>query len=223
MRRFMCSLVLLLSACGGSSQSPTTAVTQNQAVQAITGPVIFIGDSLTQGWSAEGLYGTPIADPTLNVLVPGSINAGISGQTSVQMLARFQTDVLAHNPGIVVILAGTNDLRSIQNPTIDAVSTMAEEASAAGARVLIGLIPRQEIWTVSPFMTEAETLPAEESWNAQLKTLAAEYGYGVIDYYSVLINADGTQNLTLFLSDGIHPNQAGYAAMWTILQPALID
>lgn len=38
------------------------------------------------------------------------INRGISGQTTPQMLVRFRQDVIALQPAVVVILAGTNDI-----------------------------------------------------------------------------------------------------------------
>ena len=38
------------------------------------------------------------------------LNRGIAGQTSAQMLVRFQQDVVALKPKVVVIQAGMNDL-----------------------------------------------------------------------------------------------------------------
>src|SRR3954468_4063528 len=59
--------------------------------------VVFMGDSITDGWGRK--YGK---------FFPGKpyINRGISGQTTPQMLLRFRADVIAHKPKLVVILAG---------------------------------------------------------------------------------------------------------------------
>jgi len=130
--------------------------------------------------------------------------------------------VLARSPSIVAILAGTNDLAFDADPTIDAVAAMADQAAQTGARVILCLIP--------PQTRTGETLaydgytgdPAVRAWNRDLSLLAAAHGDQVADYDSVLVNPDGTQNQALFMpDDGIHPNSAGFAAMWPVLEPLL--
>src|SRR6266508_6831189 len=59
--------------------------------------VVFIGDQVTERW-ANFFPGKPY------------LNRGIAGQTSAQMLVRFQQDVVALKPKVVVIQAGVNDL-----------------------------------------------------------------------------------------------------------------
>src|SRR3954449_12636266 len=59
--------------------------------------VIFLGDQITELWP-NFFPGKPY------------INRGIAGQTSAQMLVRFQQDVVALKPKVVVIQAGVNDL-----------------------------------------------------------------------------------------------------------------
>ena len=72
--------------------------------------VVFMGDSITDGWGRK--YGK---------FFPGKpyINRGISGQTTPQMLIRFRPDVIALKPKVVVILAGTNDLAGNTGPSND--------------------------------------------------------------------------------------------------------
>ena len=57
--------------------------------------VVFMGDSITDGWGKR--YGQ---------FFPGKpyVNRGISGQTTPQMLIRFRPDVIALKPKVVVIL-----------------------------------------------------------------------------------------------------------------------
>ncbi len=67
--------------------------------------VVFMGDSITQGWNLdESFPGKPY------------INRGISGQTSPQMVLRFRQDVIDLKPKVVVILAGTNDIAENTGP-----------------------------------------------------------------------------------------------------------
>ena len=82
--------------------------------------VVFFGDSITDFWR-------------LNEYFPGSdyVNRGIAGQTTGQMLQRFEADVLGLRPQVVLILAGTNDLaRGVPVAAIEsnyqAIATLAD-------------------------------------------------------------------------------------------------
>src|SRR5208282_239059 len=69
--------------------------------------VVFMGDSITEGW---GMKATATS-PGRGEFFPGKpyINRGISGQTTPQMLLRFRQDVIELKPAVVMFLAGTND------------------------------------------------------------------------------------------------------------------
>jgi lysophospholipase L1-like esterase len=45
-------------------------------------------------------------------------------------------------------------------------------------------------------------------------------GMSFVDYAAVMANPDGSPNSSLY-RDGLHPNGAGYAAMWRALKPVL--
>lgn len=70
-----------------------------------TNRVVFLGDSITDGWKLEESF-------------PGKpyVNRGISGQTTPQMLARMYADVIALKPKVVILLAGTNDIARNTGP-----------------------------------------------------------------------------------------------------------
>ena len=95
--------------------------------------VLFMGDSITDSWGRK--YGK---------FFPGKpyINRGISGQTTPQMLIRFRPDVIALQPAVVVLLAGTNDISGNTGPmtleqTEDNLRSMAELAQAHKIRVVL--------------------------------------------------------------------------------------
>ena len=73
------------------------------------GAVVFLGDSITQGWGDEAGK----AFGSMKVA-----NRGISGDTTRGMLVRLREDVLALNPSAVVLLAGTNDLEEKAEPRV---------------------------------------------------------------------------------------------------------
>jgi lysophospholipase L1-like esterase len=223
-------LALLLAGCGGGGGAttpvPTPPPPAAQTVPAVTGTVVFMGDSITAHWNeptwqiVDDPVATTDSDVLLSNLVPNVVDAGIPGQTSQQMLARFQTDVLALNPTTVVIEAGTNDLFQESCPDIQAVSEMAEEAAAAGITVVIALIPPTNNWGAMHFSGETGN-DAVIAWNMALQQMANAYGYKVADYYSAMVLPDGSENITMFYVDGIHPISPGYAAMWSVLKGVL--
>ena len=73
------------------------------------GAVVFLGDSITQGWGG----GLGAAFPGVKVA-----NRGISGDTTRGVLIRLQEDVLALDPAAVVLLIGTNDLEEGATPEV---------------------------------------------------------------------------------------------------------
>jgi len=76
--------------------------------------LVCLGDSLTAGYGAakpsevdkSKSYPAYLQKKTgINTV----INAGVSGDTTAQALARVDSDVLSHKPDIVIILLGAND------------------------------------------------------------------------------------------------------------------
>jgi acyl-CoA thioesterase I len=166
--------------------------------------VVFMGDSITQGWNLEQSF-------------PGKpyVNRGISGQTSSQMLLRFRQDVVDLTPKVVVILAGTNDFAENTGPvTLDQVEgnlmSMSQLASANGiAVVLCSVLPTVHF----PWHPELENpAPRIAALNNWLEAYASQKGYVYVDYYSAMKDASG--GLPHDLSpDGVHPSAAGHAIM----------
>ena len=65
--------------------------------------IVLIGDSITEGWIVQS--------PAF--FTPDRIDRGISGETSAQMLTRFQQDVIDLRPCAVHIMTGTNDIADL--------------------------------------------------------------------------------------------------------------
>ncbi len=124
--------------------------------------VVFMGDSITQGWKLdESFTGKPY------------INRGIGGQTTPQMVVRFRQDVIDLKPRVVVILAGINDIAGNTGPmtleqTEGNIASMAELASANGIRVVLcSVLPAYDFpW--SPGLTPAPKVVAVNAWMKQI-------------------------------------------------------
>ncbi len=71
------------------------------------GAVVFLGDSITQGWRDD--FRGDFGDMKV-------ANRGISGDTTRGMLLRLKADVLDLEPAAVVMLMGTNDLEENAEP-----------------------------------------------------------------------------------------------------------
>jgi len=174
--------------------------------------VVFYGDSITDSW-ASPKYGA--------VFFPGKnyIGRGISGQTTPQMLVRFQQDVVALHPAAVVMLAGTNDIAGNTGPSTlemaeDNLRSMAEIAKANGIRFVLGSVLPVSDYKWRPGLDPA---PKVRSLNAWMKQFAAERGLVYVDYYSALTNDIGGMKEGTS-SDGVHPTLAGYTVMMPIAQ-----
>ena len=168
--------------------------------------VVFMGDSITQGWHIEGPQGSFPGKPY--------INRGISGQTTPQMLLRFRQDVIALKPKVVVILAGTNDIAGNTGPmTIEEtegnLASMAELAAANGIRVVLCSVTPAFDYPWHPGLTPAPKILAINAW---MKAYAAQKGFVYVDFHSAM--KDQRDGLPPTLSyDGVHPLPAGYAVM----------
>jgi lysophospholipase L1-like esterase len=99
--------------------------------------VIAFGDSLTAGYGASAGedYPTRVAAAT-GVTI---INSGVSGDTTETAMARLDTDVLAHDPRIVIIGLGGNDyLQGVSISTTEAnLRKIVEKVDGAGAMVIL--------------------------------------------------------------------------------------
>jgi len=172
--------------------------------------VVFIGASITQLWASY-------TDFPAN----GWVDKGISGQTSTQVAARFQTDVIALHPQAVHILVGTNDLSSwwVPETTWTAFESMIAAAKANGIAVYLGTVPP---WGNGPFaMTSDPDYAARNARVAMLNAwLKTRCGVTVIDYYSMLVGSNGLYNPAM-TNDGVHPNAAGYSVMTPAAETAL--
>lgn len=174
--------------------------------------VVFIGDSITEGWKLESSF-------------PGKpyINRGISGQTSSQILLRFRQDVIDLRPRVAVILAGTNDLAENTGPVTLAqiegnLESMAELATANHiAVVLCSVLPSANYWWHAQLPDPAPRIAALNQW---LESYAARRHYVFVNYYAAMKDSAGALRHDLS-SDGVHPAPAGYSVMAPLAQAGI--
>ncbi len=178
--------------------------------------VVFYGNSITDVWAAH-----------FDEMFPGKpyVGRGISGQTTPQMLVRFRQDVIALEPAVVVILAGTNDIAGNTGPSTQAMIednlvSMVELAQANGIRVVLCSVLPAADYRWRPALGPAPKILALNAW---MKDYAAAHDDVVyLDYHSAM--ADERHGLPPELSeDGVHPNVAGYRVMVPLVEWAIAE
>ncbi|WP_088341232.1 SGNH/GDSL hydrolase family protein [Robiginitalea sediminis] len=175
--------------------------------------VVFMGNSITIGWlhKMPGFFeGKPY------------VNRGISGQTTPQMLLRFRQDVIALQPRVVVILAGTNDIAGNTGPMTleqirDNLVSMAQLARANGIEpVLSSVLPAYD-YPWRPGLNPNLKIPA---LNAMIEAYAREQNMVYLDYFSAMADARNGLGPDL-ASDEVHPTLKGYQMMAPLAEKAI--
>jgi lysophospholipase L1-like esterase len=173
--------------------------------------VVFLGDSITEGWDLSDFFtGKPY------------VNRGISGQTTSQILLRFRQDVIALKPEIVVVLAGTNDIAENMGPISpeaieDNLMSMVELAQKNGIRPILASVLPAAAYPWRPEIQPIEKIAVLNRW---IKAYAAKEGIGYLDYYAAMVDEKHGIKAE-WSSDGVHPNQAGYAVMAPLAADAI--
>jgi lysophospholipase L1-like esterase len=174
--------------------------------------IVFLGDSITELWRA--------ADP--GFFNDQVVNRGISGQTSSQLVLRFEQDVVALHPKAVHILIGTNDVAGNTGPERaedlkNNLRAMVAVAKANHIRVILGAIPPASVISWRPSIHPAAQIRELDAWMAGY---AKAEGLGFVDYRPVLGAPDGGMKPALS-RDGVHPLKAGYALMRPMAEAAV--
>jgi lysophospholipase L1-like esterase len=174
--------------------------------------VVFMGDSITENWLA--------GDPTM--FSDEILDRGISAQTSGQMVARFYADVIALQPRVVHLMAGTNDVAGNMGPTDEQtyknnIMTMVDLAQRHGITVILASIPPADHFWWAPSWKPASKIRELNLW---LQSYTRENHITFIDYYHVLVGAGGAIDIR-YSNDGVHPNAAGYSVMRKLAMPAI--
>ncbi len=196
--------------------------------------VVFLGDSITDGWKLEESF-------------PGKpyVNRGIGGQTTPQMLARMYADVIALKPRVMVLLAGTNDIARNTGPmTAEMIEqnfmAMTELAQHHGIKVVLCAVMPVSNYPYERQQREAANAGASANrrpptrsrmtdrrppadilkLNAWLREYAARVGAVYADYYSAFADEKGWLK-DGYSEDGLHPNAAGYKLMAPVAEAAI--
>jgi acyl-CoA thioesterase-1 len=163
------------------------------------GPIVAFGDSLVYGTGSSGGGFIKLLEQRLGRPIE---NLGVPGNTTAEGLARLDA-VIDRHPSIVVLLLGGNDyLRQVpRDETFANLGTIIEHLQADGIAVLLigvrgGLV--------------------RDNFAKRFEELADRYRTAYV--HDVL---DDTLGVSGYMSDQVHPNDAGYRVIADRVYPVL--
>jgi len=181
--------------------------------------VVFIGDSLTEFWTAFGKI------TWQTQLVPlKSVNCGITADRTEHILWRIQKyyDFHRAQPKVFVLLMGTNNLamdppdqpQDVARAILSAARYLATKSPPA--KVLILTLPPNRPEPNSPLRQRLQQT------NALLEAEKLPPGLSVLPIYSTFVDAEDRW-LPGMTVDGTHFSASGYAKLAEILVPKIKD
>lgn len=192
--------------------------------------LLFMGDSITDsgrnydampaGWSSWGDGYVNLLNAYTTALLPETelmvVNRGVSGNTVVDMAARWQTDALDFQADWVTIMIGVNDVWRHYDGTFPQVVQVDAGQFEQVYRELIEVtLPKVKgIILLSPFMVEGRLddpmRQQVDQYRAIVEKLAADYQ---LPYGNVQAKVDEFlqhQSSYVLSSDRVHPSLAGH-------------
>ncbi len=209
----------ILTACGSSEPKITpqatvlgdmsTLIATNEITSVQTQidviKIVFLGDSLTAGFGLPQEQAWP-EQVQKRLKAAGYktaiINAGVSGDTTANGLARYDWSVGSAEADILVLALGANDFLQGVSPatTRQNLKMIIERAQNDGMEIILAGVATPQLDQLGP---------AGRAYASIYPELAAEYKLSF--FASMLEGVSGRADL--LQSDGLHPTQAGVEIM----------
>ena len=195
--------------------------------------IVFAGDSVTDMESAqpvgEGLFDNlgksyvRIIDNMLAAFYPEVrvrvTNSGTSGNTSRDLLARFDRDVVNLKPDWVSICIGINDVwRQFDTPAMFDYQVMPDEYEANLEKMIKSVKNKVKgVFIITPYYIEPNREDAMrnrmDEYGEICRKLAEKHGCIFVDFQSVYAKYCKTRHSSFITWDRVHPNQVGATLM----------
>ena len=171
------------------------------------GGIVFLGSSSFRRWDLERYF-------------PGKvlINRGFGGSQMADALRYLDRIVLPLKPRTLLLYEGDNDLASGKTP-----GTLEREFRKMVARVHATLPETKIVFVgVKPSLRRWHLIGKVREANARVRAITEQSGLlEFIDVDSPLLGADGEPRRDLFVDDGLHLNDDGYAIWAELVAPHL--
>ena len=178
--------------------------------------ILFLGDSITDEYDLDKYYNKY-----------NTVNSGISGDTTKEILDDMKGRVYNYNPSKVFLLIGTNDLNlkrsseSIVKNIKEIIDGIKEKRSNAEIYVeSVYPINKDDDDKIDFEMVGIRTNKKIKNLNSKIKELCDDEKITYIDMFSVLVNKDGMLDLK-YTRDGLHMSEDGYKVITNKLKEYL--
>jgi lysophospholipase L1-like esterase len=144
------------------------------------------------------------------------INQGVNAQRSDVIAGRFEEDVIALKPAVVVIIAGVNDVYQGRpaKHVKDQLAAMYKRAQKAGITVIAG--------SIIPYNSATPDQNARmHEINDWIRAQAQADPRILFVDTRAAVTAPGQPDTLISSPDGLHPDAAGYKRMADALEPAI--
>ena len=195
--------------------------------------IVFAGDSVTDMGSAnpvgEGLFDNVghgyvrVVENLLAVCYPERrirvTNSGISGNTSRDLLARFDRDVVELKPDWVSICIGINDVwRQFDCPAMPEIHGLPDEYERNLETMIEKVKDRVKgVFILSPYIMEpnsADMMRSRMNEYVEIcRVLAEKHGCVFVDFQKMYEDYCSIRHSCYIAWDRIHPNQIGATLM----------
>ncbi|MEN8693716.1 MAG: GDSL-type esterase/lipase family protein [Akkermansiaceae bacterium] len=188
----------------------------NQKAAAKQHDILFIGDSITQGWegAGKGTWQKFYADRN-------ALNLGFSGDRTEHVIWRLQNGNLQNqeNAKLAIIMIGTNNTGH---------NSQAPHETAAGIEKIISLVkegcPKAKILLLGVFPRSVNPTDKPRLLNEVINKHISKFDDGETIHYleldDVLLNDQGILTKEI-MPDALHPKEKGYQIWAESMEPKL--
>jgi lysophospholipase L1-like esterase len=205
------------------ADSYATQEKEGKTLMAEEKTIVVIGASYAGGWNSD----RPIAGFRF-------INKGIGGQQSFEMLARFETDVLAIKPDAVIIWGFINDVFRSDRAQMEQTLSRTRES-------ILAMVESARKARIMPVLATEVTIRSKDGWSEALESIIGRIlgkssyqnyinrqvgetnrwlrdtatldGILLLDLEAVLGDHQGVRRKEFSQSDGSHISKQGYEAI----------
>jgi lysophospholipase L1-like esterase len=193
-------------------------LTRHESFNAISkqgkAPLVFLGDSITQGWSGKG------KEAWANTWAPmGAVNFGIGGDRTEHVLWRLENGNFdGLKPKLVVLMIGTNNMANLD-----------DQAIANGVIKCVGAIrtrlPATKILLLAIFPRSPKATDPVRARLKHINEIIAKLDDGgktvrFLDIGAKFLDANGDIPVDI-MPDALHPNSKGYQIWADAVQPVV--